>query len=101
MNIRHHAAAGNALTEYVILLLAIAVTLITVIVEYGRSVDPEWRGADSNSAWDQISSNLPGGSGPGDGGGCPYYYNHATGRWHDPESHLFVSFDDAGSAGCS
>jgi Flp pilus assembly pilin Flp len=94
-------ARGNALVEYVILLLAIAIFLLTAVVEYGESVDAEWRGADNQSAWSEVSSGLGGGGGDSSGAPCPYYYNAATGRWHDPETHLFVSFEDAGGHGCS
>ena len=93
---------GGTMLEYVILLVAIAVFALTIVVEYGASVEAEWANTDENPAWDSISENLDGGA-TGDGGDapCPYYYNAATGRWHDPDTHLFVSFDDAGGAGCS
>ncbi len=104
MQLRRRAdrRAGNALFEYLILLVAIAVFLITIVVEYGNSLEAEWSGADNNPAWDSIAENLDGGPDGTDGDSpCPYYYNAATGRWHDPDTHLFVSFDDAGGAGCS
>jgi len=88
------------MTEYVILLIAIAIFALSIAVEYGRSVESQFAGANEAPAWNQIASNLDGGSGPGSGG-CPFYYNASTGRWHDPSTNLFVSFDDAGSSGCS
>ena len=94
--------AGAAMFEYVILLMAVAIFLITVVVEYGNAVEDEWAQTDENPAWDSISENLAGGAtADGADSPCPYYYNAATGRWHDPATHLFVSFDDAGGAGCS
>ncbi|MCO4771337.1 MAG: hypothetical protein KDA24_14985 [Deltaproteobacteria bacterium] len=93
--------SGNAMLEYVILLVAIAVFVLALVVEYGRSVQDEFTGADDNAAWDQIAANLEGdGTDPSDTP-CPYYYNPATGRWHDPATHLFVSFDNASGNGCS
>ena len=92
--------SGNAMLEYVILLIAIAVFVLALVVEYGKSVQDEFTGADDNAAWDQIAANLEGGPGDGDTP-CPFYYNPATGRWHDPATHLFVSFDNATSSGCS
>lgn len=93
--------AGNALLEYIILLIAVAVFVLSIVVEYGRNVEGEWRQTDEDGAWDSISENLEGdGTDPGDTP-CPYYYNAATGRWHDPATHLFVSFDDAATNGCS
>jgi hypothetical protein len=92
--------AGNATLEYVILLTAVAVFVLTIVLEYGNSVQNEFSGADDNAAWDQIAANLEGGS-DGEDGPCPYYYNPATGRWHDPSTHLFVSLDNATSSGCS
>ena len=88
--------------EYIILVVAVAVLLMTILVEYGATVDAKWRGATENSAWDTVESSLNDGSGPGgeDGAGCPNYYNSATGRWHDSESHLFVPFAEAEAAGC-
>ncbi len=99
---RSDRRAGNAMFEYIILLIAIAVFVLTAVVEYGNSVHGEFSGADSNPAWDAIAANLEGGAdGTGGDSPCPYYYNASTGRWHDPNTHLFVSFDDAGGAGCS
>ncbi len=92
--------SGNAMLEYVILLMAIAIFVLAVVVEFCHSVQDEFTGADDNAAWDQIAANLEGGPGDGDTP-CPFYYNPATGRWHDPATHLFVSFDNAASSGCS
>ncbi len=87
--------------EYVILLVAVAIFVLALVVEYGRNVDAEWRLADEDGAWDQIATNLEGGGDPSEDPPCPYYYNPATGRWHDPDTHLFVSFENAGNSGCS
>ncbi len=89
--------------EYIILLCAVGVLLLTIVVEYGDSVEAEWSRADDSSVWSDVESGL---DADGDGGdaaddGCAgYYYNSATGRWHDAETHLFVSFADAEAAGC-
>lgn len=92
------------MTEYVILLSAIVVLCSQIVVQYGGSVKALWEGADGADVWDGVTSGLGGGAsdgGGGDGPGCPYYYNPATGRWHDPSTNLFVSFEDAGGHGCS
>lgn len=88
--------------EYIILLVAVSVLLITILVEYGAEVDRTWRLADEDSVWDDIESGLDEyvpGEGE-DGSDCPHYFNSATGRWHDSETNLFVSFSDAEDAGC-
>lgn len=92
--------SGNAMLEYVILLIAVSVFVLSIVLEYGNSVQNEFSGAEDNAAWDQIAVNLAGGS-DGEDTPCPYYYNPATGRWHDPGTHLFVSYDNATSSGCS
>ena len=99
---REQPQAGNALVEYIILVVAMGVLLLTIVVEYGASVDGHWRLADEDSAWEDIESGLSDGGGDGeDGDGCSgYYYNSATGRWHDAATNLFVSFSDAEDAGC-
>lgn len=100
MKARTDRRSGNALVEYVILLIAVSIFVLTIVLEYGQSVEGEWARTNEDSAWDTVSENLEGGDGDGDEG-CPYYYNPATGRWHDPDTHLFVSFEDAGGSGCS
>lgn len=92
--------SGNAMLEYVILLIAVSVFVLSIVLEYGNSVQNEFSGAEDNAAWDQIAANLEG-DGDGEDTPCPYYYNPATGRWHDPATHLFVSYDNATSSGCS
>ena len=98
--LRRRQQRGNALTEYVLLLLAVVILSMQAVVEYGRSVEGEFGGADSESVWEDVSSNMAGVPGTAGDGGCPYYFNPATGRWHDPETHLFVTFDSAGTSGC-
>lgn len=89
---------GNAMVEYVILLAAIAILLIAVVYDYGQTLEGEWTGGEPAQLEDSVATNLDGGDPSGD---CNYYYNPSTGRWHDPDTHLFISFDDAESAGCS
>jgi Flp pilus assembly pilin Flp len=92
---------GNALVEYIILLAAIAAVLVGIVVQYGHDLDAEWRNTDdSTGPIDEVASSL-GDDGTGESDGCPYYYNSSTGRWHDPDTNLFVSFDDASAGGCS
>lgn len=91
---------GNALIEYVILLCALFLLVVTLVVQYGGDVQDAWAQADDTTAVaDEVVSNLDGGD--DDGGGCSAYYNAATGRWHDSETNLFISFDDAAASGCS
>jgi hypothetical protein len=88
------------MTEYVILIVVIAIVCAQLVLQYGASVKALWEGAESDSVWEDVSSSVGGSSG-GDGDpGCPYYFNAATGRWHDPATNLFVPFDDANSHGC-
>jgi hypothetical protein len=87
------------LVEYIILLVAVATLLVAILVEYGGSVDGEWRLANEDSVWQDVENSLSE-DGAADAPECPHYYNSATGRWHDSESHLFVSFADAEAAGC-
>ena len=102
LRLRRDGRRGNAMTEYLILLVAIAIFVLTAVVEYGNEVESEWGGADQDPAWDAIAENLEGGAdGAGSDSPCPYYYNASPGRWHDPATHLFVTFDEAGGAGCS
>jgi Flp pilus assembly pilin Flp len=90
---------GNALVEYVILLMAIFLLVVAIVVQYGADVQDAWTGSlDNTSAADEVVSNLD--SNDGDGG-CHAYYNAATGRWHDSDTGLFISFDDAAASGCS
>ncbi len=89
--------------EYIILLCAMGVLLLTIVVEYGDAVEAEWSRADDSSVWQDVESGLdegPEGTGETDDGCSGYYYNSATGRWHDASTHLFVSFADAEAAGC-
>jgi hypothetical protein len=96
--IKVQRSRGNALVEYVILLMAVFLLVATLVMQYGHDVQDAWATGDNTaSAAEEVVSNLP----DGDGGGCSAYYNAATGRWHDSESNLFVSFDDASSMGCS
>ncbi len=91
---------GNALVEYVILLMAVFLLVVAVLMSYGNSVQNAWAEADDNeSAAEEVVSNLDHSPDPGEG--CSAYYNAATGRWHDNESGLFISFDDASGMGCS
>ena len=83
-----------------ILLVAVVVLGATIVVEYGATVDAKWRGAESDSVWEDVESGLAAESEPGEEGCSGYYFNSATGRWHDSETHLFVSFSDAEEAGC-
>ena len=90
---------GNALVEYVILLMAVFLLVVALVVQFGHDVQDTWAQADtSTAATDELVSNLDGDS---DGGGCNAYYNAATGRWHDSSTNLFISFDDAAASGCS
>ncbi len=99
----NRAQSGNALVEYIILLVAVAVLLMTILVEYGAEVDRTWRQTDEDSVWDDVESGLdeyvPGSGADGEND-CPHYFNSATGRWHDSETNLFVSFSDAEASGC-
>ena len=89
---------GVATTEYLILLLAIGVILISVVVNLGGTVHALWGGAlsggldDLATHADDMSLGLD----------CPYVYNEGTERWHDPANgHSFVSFEEASTSGCS
>ena len=95
------SSRGNALAEYLILLVAIAAVVLGIVVQYGHDLDAEWRNTDdSTGPIDEVASGL--GEGGGDSEGeCSYYYNSSTGRWHDPDTHLFISFETASAAGCS
>lgn len=85
---------GAALTEYVLGLLAIAIMVIGIVVQYGHDLDAEWRNTDDSSGpLEEVVSDLE--------EGCNFYFNDMTGRWHDSETGLFVSFDDAADSGCS
>ena len=84
--------------EYIILLVAIATLLITILVDYGATVEGKWRGVNEDSVWQDIESGLP--PDGADDPGCPHYYNSSTGRWHDSGTHLFVPFAEAEAAGC-
>ncbi len=83
---------GAATLEYVVLLLVIAVAAIGIVVQYGERVDAKWRGDDGPGPLDEVVSDLE--------ESCNFYFNDETGRWHDPDTGLFVSFDDAASSGC-
>ncbi len=96
---------GVATTEYIIILLAIAVILISVTVNLGGTVKALWTGAldgDVNDLSSVASEAAEGVESMHDGPECPYVYNAGTGRWHDPANgHSFVSFEDASTSGCS
>jgi ABC-type cobalt transport system substrate-binding protein len=89
---------GTATTEYVILLMAIAIIALALVLNYGQTLKAKWQGDDGaglSAVTDTITAD------PSDSGdGCNYYFNPATGRWHDPDTNLFVSFDSASAAGC-
>ncbi len=92
---------GNALVEYLILLVAIAAVLVGIVVQYGHDLDAEWRNTDdSTGPIDEVASEIADGGDESESE-CGFYYNSSTGRWHDPDTHLFVSFDTAAAAGCS
>ena len=92
---------GNALVEYLILLVAVAIIALSLIINFGAEIKALFMLAELQA--DDVTVVAEGIGGPGHepGPSCPYYYNPATGRWHDPDTHLFVSFDDAGGAGCN
>jgi len=93
---------GVASTEYIILLVAIAVVLVALVVNVGGTVNSLWAGTLdggledlSAAAYDSIGSM-------DDSAPCPYAYDEGTGRWHDPtDGYSFVSFEDASAANCS
>lgn len=90
---------GNALVEYVILLCAVFLLVVSLVAQYGGDVQDAWAQSDDTAAAaEEVVSNL---DGDGSEGGCNAYYNAATGRWHDNETNLFISFDDASASGCS
>jgi hypothetical protein len=92
---------GNALTEYLILLVAIVAVVLGIVVQYGHDLDAEWRNTDdSTGPIDEVAAGL-GEGGDASESECGFYYNSSTGRWHDPDSHLFVSFETAAASGCS
>ena len=69
-----------------------------LVLQYGGDVQDAWtQSDDTTAAADEVVSNLDGDS----DGGCNAYYNAATGRWHDADTNLFISFDDAAASGCS
>lgn len=90
---------GNALVEYVILLFAIVLLVAALVTQYGQNVEQAWAQGDeeATSGASEVTAHLDSDS----ESGCNAYYNAATGRWHDSDTNLFISFDDAASSGCS
>lgn len=94
--------AGVATTEYVIVLFAIAVILVTVVTGFGGTVKSLW----ANTLDEGLTQLSAAADGIGDmddsAASCPYSYDPGTGRWHDPANgYGFVTFDEAAAANCS
>ncbi|MCP4872326.1 MAG: hypothetical protein GY898_26800 [Proteobacteria bacterium] len=87
-------ARGVASTEFVLILVLIAVVAIAITTQFGAKVDAKWRATESESTLDEVVSTVT-------DSGCTLDFNEDTGRWHDPETGLFVSFEAAEAGGCS
>ena len=94
--------AGAATTEYIIVLLAIAVILVTVVTGLGGTVKSLWANTLDASITDLSTAADAVGDMDDSAAPCPYSYSPDTGRWHDPaNSYGFVTFEDAVAANCS
>jgi len=92
---------GVATTEYIILLLAIAVILASVVVNLGGTVKALWAGSLDGGIED-LAATAGDIDDMNDDPPCPYEYDAGTGRWHDPANgYSFVTFEDASAANCS
>jgi len=94
-----HRQSGNAATEYVILLMAVAIIALAIVMDYGQAIAGQFAGADGDAGLSSVDAGISGDAGSNDTA-CGFYFNPATGRWHDPATNLFVSFDDASAGGC-
>ncbi len=90
----HPARARRAqgMTEYILLVGLVAMLLVMAVSLFGGAVEGAYdegtRGV-ARAAGNPIPPRLPPKT-PGN----PYEWNHAAGRWYDPGSSAFVSFDD-------
>ncbi len=104
-NRRAETRTGVATTEFTVILVAVAVILIAVVVNYGGNVNALWAAAATDGGLETLSGAVEDSiadMGDDDDPPCPYEYNASTGRWHDPGNDgAFVSFDDAAAANCS
>lgn len=96
---RLQSRRGNATLEYLILLVGVVVLSLSIVVRYGEDLEALWSGHLEDGFAD-LESEVGPDAGGDDGGGCSFYWNASTGRFHDPATNLFVSFDDAAAAGC-
>jgi hypothetical protein len=83
-----------------ILLVAIAVILVSVVINLGGTVNALW----ASSLEDGLGTLSAAAEGIGDmdDAPCPYAYDAGTGRWHDPANgYAFVTFEEAAEANCS
>ncbi|MEE2830188.1 MAG: hypothetical protein VX498_13455 [Myxococcota bacterium] len=94
---------GTATTEYTVILVALAIVVMSVVVQFGGSVKSLWAAAALDSGLDGLNialndSLIEDSEEPP----CPFEFSSDTGRWHDPnDEYSMVSFDDASSANCS
>jgi Flp pilus assembly pilin Flp len=94
--------AGVATTEYIIVLLAIVVILVTVVTGFGGTVKALWANTLDGSLTELSAAGHAVGDMDDSAAPCPYSYSPATGRWHDPaNSYGFVTFEEAAAANCS
>lgn len=63
----------------------------------GGAEDSGGEDAPSDDGEDQAGQTD---DGENDDQACPFVYDDVSGRWRDPETGQYVSFDDASGAGC-
>lgn len=89
---------GVATTEFTVILVAIAVIMVSVVVNVGGSVQSLWAAAANDGGLSDLSSAI---EDMNDEPPCPFEYSPETGRWHDPANdYAFISFEDASAANC-
>ena len=87
----HSSMQGQAFTEYLILLVGIALSALGMVVSYGGEVKAAWEEAVLFEGWDLSAL---------EDDDCPYGFSEATGRFYDTTTNLFVSNHRAGLMGC-
>ena len=95
-----HRRRGVTTTEYMMLLSVLVVSIVAAAFIFVPAFKDGVLSLSSDVSailsGESTNSNIPSGT----QSTCPYVFDSRTGRWHEPDNYLMVSFSDAADAGC-